>query len=266
MAPPASEVEVGGLRIAYERVGRGPPLVLLHGYVGDGRSTWGPQLDGLSDAFTVVAWDAPGAGRSADPPAAFGLADFADCLAGFVAALGLERPHVAGLSFGGGLALELYRRHPEVPRSLVLASAYAGWAGSLPPEVAGQRLRQAVEMAGLPPERFAGEVLPTLFSASAPPGLVARFADAVLAFHPDGLRVMARAFADADLRPVLARIAVPTLLLYGEHDVRAPAEVAHALHAAIPDSTLVVLPGAGHVVSLEEPERVNAELRAFLSR
>ena len=64
-------VEVGGLQIAYERVGRGSPLVLLHGFVGDGPTTWRTQLDGLSDAFTVVAWDAPGAGRSSDPPEDF---------------------------------------------------------------------------------------------------------------------------------------------------------------------------------------------------
>ena len=58
-------VEVDGLSIAYERAGSGPPLVLVHGFVGDGESTWSGQLDGLSDEFTVVAWDAPGAGRSA---------------------------------------------------------------------------------------------------------------------------------------------------------------------------------------------------------
>src|SRR5437879_4790571 len=64
-------IEVSGLRIAYERAGQGPPLVLLHGFVGDGRATWGRQLEGLSDEFTVIAWDAPGAGRSSDPPASF---------------------------------------------------------------------------------------------------------------------------------------------------------------------------------------------------
>ena len=63
-------VEVGGLRVAYERAGHGPPLVLLQGYVGDGPTTWRPQLDGLCDDFTVVAWDAPGAGRSSDPATA----------------------------------------------------------------------------------------------------------------------------------------------------------------------------------------------------
>ena len=89
-------IEVGGLRVGYERAGTGPPLVLLHGYVGDGPTTWRRQLEGLSDAFTVVAWDAPGAGRSSDPPESIGMAGYADCLAGFITALGLGEPHMAG--------------------------------------------------------------------------------------------------------------------------------------------------------------------------
>ena len=124
------QVEVEGLRIAYERAGAGPPLVLLHGYVGDGPTLWRRQLDEFCDEFTVVVWDAPGAGGSADPPESFGMAGYADCLAGFIERLGLEAPHVAGLSFGGILALTLCRRHPAIPRTLILASAYAGWRGS----------------------------------------------------------------------------------------------------------------------------------------
>ena len=110
------QVEVDRLRVAYERASTGPPLVLLHGGVGDGPTLWRRQLEGLCDDFTVVAWDAPGAGGSSDPPESFGMAGYADCLAGFIKRLGLERPHVAGLSFGGPLALELYRlarRRPE---------------------------------------------------------------------------------------------------------------------------------------------------------
>jgi pimeloyl-ACP methyl ester carboxylesterase len=64
--------------------------VLLHGYAGDGPTTWRQQIDGLSDDFTVVAWDAPGAGRSSDPPEAFGIDGYADCLAGFIGRLGRE--------------------------------------------------------------------------------------------------------------------------------------------------------------------------------
>jgi pimeloyl-ACP methyl ester carboxylesterase len=258
-------LEIQGLRIAYERAGEGPPLVLLHGYVGDGRGTWHRQIDDLSDAFTVVAWDGPGMGRSSDPAESFRLPDFADCLAGFVNALGLERPHVVGLSFGGGLALELYRRHPTIPASLVLAGAYAGWAGSLPPEVVEERLQQALELSDLPPDRFADAVLASMFSESVSKARIEEFAANVSEFHPVGLRAMARSFAEADLRDVLPRIGVPTLLLYGDRDVRAPLHVAEALHAAIASSKLVILPGVGHVSSIEAPERFNAEVRSFLT-
>ena len=90
-------VEVDGQLIGYERTGHGPPLVLLHGYVSDGPTTWRPQLDGLSDEFTMIAWDAPGAGTSSDPPEDFGIAGYADCLGGFIDALSVQAPHVAGL-------------------------------------------------------------------------------------------------------------------------------------------------------------------------
>jgi pimeloyl-ACP methyl ester carboxylesterase len=257
------QVEVEGLRIAYERAGAGPPLVLLHGYVGDGPTTWRRQLEGLCDQFTVVAWDAPGAGGSADPPESFGLAGYADCLAGFIRRLGLEGPHVAGLSFGGILALALYGRHPAIPATLVLASAYAGWGGSLPADVAEQRLQQALRLSELSPEEFVGTLLPTMFSEATPREAVEAFGASMLGFHPAGFRAMARASAE-NLRDVLAHIKAPTLLAYGDRDARAPLTVAEDLHAAIPGSTLVVLPGAGHVSNVEAPEEFNRAVRAFL--
>ena len=258
-------VEVDGLRVGYERAGDGPPLVLLHGYVGDGGSTFRHQLDELCDVFTVVAWDAPGAGRSSDPPESFGLGDFADSLAGFIAALGLDGPHVVGLSFGGGLALELYRRHPAIPRSLVLAGAYAGWAGSLPPAVVETRLRQAEELASLPPDELVHALLPTMFSEAVPRKLVDGFAASVARFHPLGFRTMARAFAEADLRDVLPHVDVPVLLLYGEADERSPLSVAEALHQAVEGSKLVVMPGLGHECHLESADRFETEVRRFLT-
>ncbi len=258
------QIEVAGLRIAYERAGEGPPLVLLQGFVADGRATWRRQIDGLSDEFTVVAWDAPGAGRSSDPPESFRMPDYADCLARFVHALGLGRPHVTGLSFGGTLALELYRRHPTIPMTLVLAGAYAGWTGSLPAEVVEQRLRQCLEFADLPPDQFVASMSPTMFAESAPPERVAEFVASVSEFHPAGFRAMARALAEADLRDVLPLIDVPTLLLCGDADVRAPLNVGEDLQAAIPTSRRVVLPGVGHISSVEAAHRFNSEVRAFL--
>jgi pimeloyl-ACP methyl ester carboxylesterase len=256
-------VEVGGLRIGYERAGDGPPLVLLHGYVGDGPTTWRSQLEGLAGEFTMIAWDAPGAGRSSDPPETLGMAGYADCLAGFITELAIERPHIAGLSFGGALAIELARRHPTIPRTLILVSAYAGWAGSLPADVTDQRLRQALALADLLPEEFVDALLPTMFSTDTAPELIDAFAASMRAFHPVGFRAMARASAE-DLRDALPHIDIPTLLVYGDRDVRAPLTVADHLHAAITESTLIVMPDAGHPCNVEAADDFNETVTSFL--
>jgi pimeloyl-ACP methyl ester carboxylesterase len=172
---------------------------------------------------------------------------------------------VCGLSWGGGLALELYRRHPQIPRSLVLASAYAGWAGSLPPEVVTDRLRRALAEAELPPAQWVPGYLDGLFTDEAPAELVREALAIMLDTRPGGMRPMVQAFAEADLREVLPRIGVPALLLYGEADRRSPpADVGRDLHGKIPGSRLVVIPGAGHQCDLEAPDRFNAEIRSFL--
>ena len=256
-------IDVGGRTIAFERAGSGPPLLLLHGVLGDSRE-WRPQLETLASDFDVVAWDAPGCGASGDAPSPCSLADFADVAAGFVAALGLERPHVVGLSFGGGLAIELFRRHPELPRSLVLASAYAGWAGSLPPEVVEERRALALRDAGRPAQDVARDFGATLFDETTPPSVVDEVMTVMREARPATLATMGAAFADADLRDVLPTIDVPVLLIYGERDRRAPPFVAHDLHSRIPGSRLVLVPRAGHIVNLEAPERFDEELRGFL--
>jgi pimeloyl-ACP methyl ester carboxylesterase len=229
----------------------------------DGRE-WRRQLEGLSDEFTVVAWDAPGAGRSTDPPETFRLPDWADCLAAFIEALGLERCHVGGLSWGGGLALELYRRHREVVRTLILASAYAGWAGSLPAETAEQRLQLMLRNSTLPPDRWAPALVGTFFSKEPPAEIVREASTIVSDLHPGATRVAMKAFAEADLRDVLPLIDVPTLLLCGEDDVRAPRPVWEVLHSGIRGSKLVLIPGVGHVIDIEAAARFNGEVRAFL--
>jgi pimeloyl-ACP methyl ester carboxylesterase len=205
----------------------------------------------------------PGCGSSSDPPEGFRDADFADCLAAFIDALGLGRPHVLGLSFGAALALELYRRHPTVLRTLVLASAYAGWAGSLPPDMVEQRIQRVSQAIGLPPEQWAREWTPSMLSPSAPQKLVHEVETLLAAYHPAGQRVILQAFAHQDLRDVLPRIAVPTLLLYGGADVRSPVSVGEDLHAQIPGSQLVVIPSVGHMCNLEAPARFNEEVRRF---
>jgi pimeloyl-ACP methyl ester carboxylesterase len=259
----SESIEVEGRTIAFERRGEGPPLVLVHGAVSDSRD-WRQQFDGLADEFTVVAWDAPGCGRSFDPPDDYGLAGYADCLAGFIQALGLERPHVLGLSFGSGLVLELFRRHAGLPRTLVLASAYAGWLGSMGREVAEERRQWGLTAAEKPRDEFIRDFNETLFTGSVPAELVEEMSQIVAEYHASGLRAMSNAFADADLRDMLPTIDIPTLLIYGDADQRSPVAVGEDLHSRIPGSKLVVIEGPGHMVNMETPERFNQEVRSFL--
>jgi pimeloyl-ACP methyl ester carboxylesterase len=254
-------VRANGLEIAYERVGDGPPLVFVHGAASDGR-LWRPQLAALADEFTVVAWDEPGAGRSSDVPAAFGLADYAECLAGLIEAVALGPAHVAGLSWGGALALELYRHHPELVATLILCDTYAGWKGSLPEDEVRARVAGAREMLAAPAERFE-PVLPGLFAGDPPARFVPLLEEVAAAVRPESLRVQLFVMAEADLRDLLPHIAVPTLLIWGELDARSPLSVARQFEQAIPDTELVVIPGCGHVSNLEEPERFNEAVRAF---
>jgi pimeloyl-ACP methyl ester carboxylesterase len=102
-----------------------------------------------------------------------------------------------------------------------------------------------------------------MFSEGTAPESIDAFGVSMQAYHPVGFRAMARASAE-NLRHVLPTVQVPTLLVYGDTDVRAPLSVAEDLHASISGSKLVVLPNAGHGCSLEAPEALNRALRDFL--
>ena len=225
-------IRANGLEIAYRRAGEGPPIVLVHGAAEDGRS-WQPQLAALADEFTVVAWDEPGAGGSSDLPGTFGLADYANGLAALIEELALGPVHLAGLSWGGTVVLELYRHHPELVATLVLVDTYAGWKGSLPEEEVRARLAGVRDMLAAPPSAF-DPTLPGLFAGDPPAEFVPLMEQMAGAVRPESLGRQLSLMAEADLRDVLPRIAVPTLLIWGELDARSPLGVARQFEQAIP--------------------------------
>ena len=245
----------------YERVGQGPPLVFVHGGAEDSR-VWQPQLSALADRFTVVAWDEPGAGRSSHVPADFGLADYANCLAALIEEVALGPAHVAGLSWGGTVVLELYRHHPELVATLVLADTYAGWRGSLPEEEVRARVEGVRRMLAAPAAEF-DPTLPGLFAGDPPAEFVPLLEEMSADVRPESFRVALPLMAEADQCDLLPRITVPTLLIWGEQDVRSPLSVADQFEQAIPNAQLVVIPGAGHVSNLERPEAFNDAVREF---
>ena len=256
-------VDAYGTRIAYTRAGAGPPLVMLHGAPCDSR-TWQWMIPDLARDHTIIAWDAPGFGESADIDDTWRAQQFADVLAAFIAAVGLERPHVVGHSFGTMVALSLFHYHPAVPASLVLVGGYAGWAGSLPPDEVAQRLEMFLGIAELG-DAFDPKSYPGLFSELMPADRAASLATMMREnIRPATVRAAGHIGAETDLRPMLRTIHVPTLILHGEADARSPLENAQALHAAIAMSQLVVLPQLGHACVVEDPEACAAAIRRFV--
>ncbi|MES9619534.1 alpha/beta fold hydrolase [Streptomyces tuirus] len=255
-------VRVDGIEVAYDRVGQGPPLVLAHGATADAR-LFRPQAEDLADEFTVVAWDEPGAGRSSDVPPGFTLADYARCLAAVVEDVDLGPAHVLGASWGGTVVLEFYRHHAELVRTLLLVDTYAGWKGSLPAAEVRSRVEGAERLLAVPADTFA-PTMPGLF-AGRPPAEAVRLLSVMSAdTRAQSMRTELTVMVEADLRDLLPKIDVPTLLLWGELDARSPVEpVAHQFLAAIPQATLVVLPGIGHLSNIEAPEPFNRTVREF---
>ena len=259
------QVDINGLSVGFVQKGEGQALILLHGGVSDSRY-WEKEINSLSKRFRVISWDAPGCGKSDVPPKKFSLTDYADTLDGLIDHLNIEHLHILGISFGGGLALAYYERYPEKPQSLILVSAYAGWAGSLPDDEVARRISHGRAQVKMDRESVAETWLTSLFSSMATEEMKEKVKTVIKDFNPDGMLVMLEAFAKADLRSVLPNISIPTLLLYGEEDVRSPIHVATEINELIPGSELIVIPGIGHLVNLEAPSRFETLVTDFIAK
>jgi pimeloyl-ACP methyl ester carboxylesterase len=257
-----THAEVSGHSVAHRDVGEGPPLVLLHGFLCDSRC-WRPQLADLSDRFRVLAWDAPGAGSSSDPPDPFTTTDWAQCLAGFLDVVGIERAQVLGLSWGGILAQEIYRLYPDRVLTLILCDTYAGWKGSLPESACKKRLERCFLESWLSAEEFVPRWVPEFFTEAASPDLKEEMSAVVSEFHPLGFRLMAKSSADTDTSDLLPNIEVPTLLVRGDDDRRSPMNIAEQFREVIPNAELAIIANAGHLSNMEQPEEFNAHVRRF---
>lgn len=241
--------------------GHGVPLLCLHG-IGSSSASFIPQLDELTDGHRVLAWDAPGYGRSADPSGPPGMSGYADTVAEVVKALG-EPAHLLGVSWGGVIALQVALNYPELLRSLVLVGASRGAGRSAE---AAERIRgQAALLAEVGPEEFARQRAPGLLSPDADPALIEQVAATMAAaLRLPGYEYATTAMAETDHSDRLSDVSVPTLVLCGAHDsVTGPPE-SQAIADGIPDAVSVSIAGAGHLANQEKPVSVNAWVNSYL--
>jgi 3-oxoadipate enol-lactonase len=248
---------------AWRELGDGPPLLFLHG-LGGSRSSWDPQLAGLSDRWRCIAWDMPGYGDSA-PVAPLTYEAIADRLVAMLDDLDLAMADVVGLSFGGMHALHAALRHPGRIGRLVLAdtSAAFGLDGTSPERWKAARLRPLD--AGETPASMAGTVLDRIAARPLPPGIRRDLVAAFGRISAPAFRASVECLPTHDVRHQLHLITHPALVIVGELDRETPVTYARFLADGLPDARLAVLEGVGHLTPSEAPAEFNRHVRAFLA-
>lgn len=258
--------------LPYRTQGAGEPLVLLHGFLGDGAA-----MDGLAaalgSAHQTIAPDLPGHGRAADCVAATdGFTACLDDLAATLAAAGHVSAHWLGYSMGARIALAFALRHPTRVRSLALIAGRAGFAdpaeraARLSADSALAARIEAIGMAAFAVEWLAQPLFATLARLGSERLAAERAARA--RHDATGVAAALRALGPAAQPPLhdrLGELAMPVLLIAGALD-RPFVAHARALAAAIPQAQLAIVPDAGHAVHVEQPAACAAVVRDFLTR
>jgi pimeloyl-ACP methyl ester carboxylesterase/putative sterol carrier protein len=269
------EVQADGVRLSCYVAGQGRPLLLLHG-LGASKITWLPILSALAEKFRVIVPDLPGHAESDKPMADYSPRYYARVARHLLDAMDVEQAAVLGNSMGGRIALELALRSPSRVTALIL----------LDPSVPGFRWRYVMGFT---------KVFPTGLGGAMPFPLRARLMEAIirqLFADPDSLPAEAYSAAAGEFiriyrdprartaflsslrhivteRPApffssLRRIKQPALVVFGALDRLVPSRLGFRLVEHMPDATLVVLPGVGHVPQFEAREETLRRVLAFL--
>jgi pimeloyl-ACP methyl ester carboxylesterase len=258
-------VQAGDVELSVSDHGTGMPVLLVHGFPLD-HGMWQLQIDALKSGCRVIAPDLRGFGRSAVTPGGVTMEQFADDLAAMLDSLGVREPVVfCGLSMGGYIAWQFWRRHRQRLRALVLCDTRA--VADTPDGVQGRHaLAEKVLAEG--PQAAAAAMMPKLFgkrTAAEQPELIEAVRRMILASEPQGIAAALRGMAvRIDATPLLGQIDVPTLVLVGAEDaISSPSEM-RGIADAIPGARFAEIPGAGHMAPMENPHAVNTALEQFV--
>lgn len=266
------EITIRGQSLHYLDQGQGTPLLLGHSYLWNARM-WQPQIDALAASYRVIVPDLWGHGSSGPVPAGTqSLADLAEQMAEFMAALGIEQYHVIGLSVGGMWGAELALLYPQRVLSLVMMDTYLG----AEPEVTRQRyfqLLDAIEASGEIAAPLREIIVPIFFHPQTPSTspLPSAFNQALEAFSPQRLRdsivpLGRLIFARPDaLQRLTGLNPQTTLLLAGDQDIPRPVQEMQQM-AEIIGAASRVIARAGHISNLENPQSVTQALLEWLTK
>jgi pimeloyl-ACP methyl ester carboxylesterase len=253
---------VNGATLNYQEQGTGTPLVLLHGFPLDSR-IWREQLTGLSDRFRVITPDLRGFGQSKSNDA-FTMESLADDVHALLADLGALPAIIGGLSMGGYVMLAYAKKYPTDLRGLMLIDTKA--EGDTPEGKEGrQKMIDLARSQGA--KAVADQMMPKMLAPDADKSRpqVKRELDQIMASQtPLTIEHALSAMRDRpDMAAHLPSVAVPTLVIVGEHDAITPPAGAEKMTKAVPRATYVLIRGAGHMSPMEQPQQVTDAMRRF---
>ena len=259
-------IRINNCILYYETGGsdQNPPVVLLHAFPLD-HNVWRPQAEELSKEYWVITPDFRGHGQSEATDESYSMDLLASDVKDLVENLGVKNIVLGGISMGGYVAFAYRRLFPEDIQALILVDTKA--EADTPQARLGR-----MEMAGLVVRKgvasFADRMLPRLFSkpnVETNPSIVKDARRTIEAMSPIGIIGGLKGLADrSDSTPLLDEIRVPTLIIVGENDELTTVDDAKRMASRIVGSKLVIVPNAGHISTLEQPEKVTNTIRAFL--
>jgi len=256
---------IHGINLAYTDEGRGLPVVLLHAFP-QSRAMWAPQVEAFSRGYRVIAPDLRGFGESEAPLWHYTLDQFADDVKGLLDHLDVRQAVFVGLSMGGYTLFAFYRKYADRVKGLVLADTRAQ-ADTDEGRATRFAMAQAAYTKGA--GAIADVMLPKLLSPVArqsKPELVDRVRAIIERTQISGIAGALMAMAERpDSMSLLARITCPVLVIVGELDGPTPPADARLMVERIPGARLAIIPQAGHLSNLEQPEAFNHAVLEFLA-
>ncbi len=239
-------------------------VVLVHAFPLSSEM-WDPQRSALPDGWSLFTPDLPGFGGSTEPPAMSVEAMAASVLAA-MDARGIRRAVIGGTSMGGYVTFAMLRLAPQRFSGLVLVDTRATADSDQQKEGRRKMMATARERGA---SAIADEMLPKLLGETTKrerPEVAGRVRRMIEGNRPDTIAGAVEAMMTRpDSTPLLADVRVPALIVCGDEDTLTPPSDSESMHCSIPGSRLVLLPGAGHLASLETPEPFNAAFRDFVS-
>lgn len=260
-----------GIKISYEVIGSGEPLVLITG-IGYGAWFWKTIAKQLAKWYQVIVYDNRGAGASAKPDGPYTISMMTDDVVGLVSQLGYKRLHVCGHSLGGFIAQEFAITRPEMVDKLILASTNHGGRNIVPIDPvalkailnregdprevieSGIRIAAYTDFETRKPEIFADIVAYRMTVPVAPEYYQAQVAAGIAM----------STFSDEQIDMRMQAIRARTLVVCGESDLVVPVGNADLLVETIAQAEKSIIPKTGHIFPLEDPESTTAVLRSFL--